>query len=65
LYIYNLIPLLPPPIHIYTGKGDKAVIDDRCDLIRASIEASTSDYEKEKLQERLAKMVGGVAVIKV
>jgi len=50
---------------ILNGKGDKAVIDDRCELIRASIEASTSDYEKEKLQERLAKMVGGVAVIKV
>jgi chaperonin GroEL len=50
---------------ILNGKGDKAVIDERCDLIRSSIEASTSDYEKEKLQERLAKMVGGVAVIKV
>jgi len=50
---------------IMSGAGDKAAIDDRCDLLRESISQSTSDYEKEKLQDRLAKMVGGVAVIKV
>jgi chaperonin GroEL len=50
---------------IMSGSGDKAAIDDRCDLLRESINQSTSDYEKEKLQDRLAKMVGGVAVVKV
>merc|ERR1719409_415388 len=47
------------------GAGDKGAIADRCEQIRAAIEATTSDYEKEKLQERLAKLAGGVAVIKV
>ena len=50
---------------ILDGAGDKAAIDERCDLIRESADKSTSDYEKEKLQERLAKIAGGVAVIKV
>jgi chaperonin GroEL len=50
---------------ILNGRGAKTGVEERCDLIRASIEASSSDYEKEKLQERLAKMMGGVAVIKV
>jgi len=50
---------------ILNGKGDKDSIEERSALLRESIENSTSDYEKEKLQERLAKMVGGVAVIKV
>jgi len=50
---------------ILNGKGDKDSIEERSMLLRDSIENSTSDYEKEKLQERLAKMVGGVAVIKV
>lgn len=50
---------------ILNGRGAKVNVEERCELIRASIEASTSDYEKEKLQERLAKMMGGVAVIKV
>lgn len=50
---------------IMNGFGDKAAIDERCDLLRESVATSSSDYEKEKLQERLAKMVGGVAVIKV
>lgn len=50
---------------ILNGFGDKAAVEERCELIRESMERSTSDYEKEKLQERLAKMVGGVAVIKV
>ena len=50
---------------IVEGKGDKAAIDARSGQIRQQIEATTSDYDREKLQERLAKLVGGVAVIKV
>lgn len=50
---------------ILNGRGSKSDLEERCELIRTSIEASSSDYEKEKLQERLAKMMGGVAVIKV
>src|SRR5206468_10288229 len=40
-------------------------IEARCNVIRAQIEDTTSDYDREKLQERLAKLAGGVAVIKV
>ena len=47
------------------GAGDKEVIASRVGRIRNEIEASTSDFDREKLQERLAKLVGGVAVIKV
>jgi len=50
---------------ILDGSGDSAHIQERCDLIRSSIESTKSDYEREKLQERLAKLGGGVAVIKV
>ncbi len=50
---------------IVDGVGDKAKIEARVALIRKQIEDSTSDYDKEKLQERLAKLAGGVAVIKV
>jgi len=50
---------------VLDGGGDKAAIEERCDLISHSIESTKSDYEKEKLQERLAKLSGGVAVIKV
>ena len=50
---------------ILDGAGDKATIEERCAVIREAAEQSTSDYEKEKLQERLAKIAGGVAVIKV
>ena len=50
---------------IVEGAGDKAIIDGRVKAIRREIEDSTSDYDKEKLQERLAKLVGGVAVISV
>ncbi len=50
---------------IVSGKGDKANIDARVKQIRNHIETSTSDYDKEKLQERLAKLAGGVAVIYV
>jgi chaperonin GroEL len=47
------------------GRGDDSAIRARIDQIRAQIEASTSDFDREKLQERLAKLAGGVAVIKV
>lgn len=50
---------------IIEGKGEAAQIKGRVEQIRAQIEATTSDYDKEKLQERLAKLAGGVAVIKV
>ncbi|GEP54932.1 chaperonin GroEL [Reyranella soli] len=50
---------------IIGGGGDKAAIDGRVAAIRREIEAATSDYDKEKLHERLAKLSGGVAVIKV
>ncbi|AMK19462.1 MULTISPECIES: chaperonin GroEL [Sphingobium] len=50
---------------IVHGAGDADAIRGRVDAIRAQIEATTSDYDKEKLQERLAKLAGGVAVIKV
>eukprot|EP00596_Hydrurales_sp_CCMP1899_P000442 CAMPEP_0119042136 /NCGR_PEP_ID=MMETSP1177-20130426/14387_1 /TAXON_ID=2985 /ORGANISM="Ochromonas sp, Strain CCMP1899" /LENGTH=554 /DNA_ID=CAMNT_0007008705 /DNA_START=57 /DNA_END=1718 /DNA_ORIENTATION=- len=50
---------------ILDGDGDKHAIEDRCQIIREGAEATQSDYEKEKLQERLAKIAGGVAVIKV
>ncbi|WP_428898419.1 chaperonin GroEL [Parelusimicrobium proximum] len=50
---------------IVSGNGDKENISKRADQIRKQIENSTSDYDKEKLQERLAKMSGGVAVISV
>jgi len=50
---------------IVDGAGDKADIDARVQQIRAQIEDTTSDYDREKLQERLAKLAGGVAVIRV
>jgi chaperonin GroEL len=50
---------------IIDGSGDKAMIESRVKSIRSSIESATSDYDKEKLQERLAKLAGGVAVIRV
>ncbi|PKL48224.1 MAG: chaperonin GroEL [Planctomycetes bacterium HGW-Planctomycetes-1] len=49
---------------IIEGSGTKKDITARCDQIRKQIEATTSDYDREKLQERLAKLTGGVAVIK-
>ncbi len=50
---------------IVGGKGSKANIDKRVRQIKAQIEASTSSFDKEKLQERMAKLAGGVAVIRV
>jgi chaperonin GroEL len=50
---------------IISGGGKKKDIDARCNEIRNQIESTTSDYDREKLQERLAKLAGGVAVVKV
>ena len=50
---------------IVGGYGDKKAISDRVGQIRSALEVSTSEFDKEKLQERLAKLAGGVAVIKV
>merc|ERR1712157_671301 len=50
---------------VLDGSGNRDDIQERCDLIRSSIDTTKSDYEREKLQERLAKLSGGVAVIKV
>ena len=50
---------------IIDGAGKKADIDGRCTQLRAQIEETTSEYDKEKLQERLAKLAGGVAIIRV
>ena len=50
---------------IVDGMGDKKAISDRVGQIKAQIETTTSDFDREKLQERLAKLAGGVAVIRV
>ena len=50
---------------VVDGKGDKSAVEARIGEIRTQMENTTSDYDKEKLQERLAKLSGGVAVIKV
>jgi len=50
---------------IIDGAGEKADIKGRCTQLRAQIEETSSDYDKEKLQERLAKLAGGVAIIRV
>jgi chaperonin GroEL len=50
---------------VIDGAGDKKGIEARCSQIKAQIEDTTSDYDREKLQERLAKLAGGVAVIRV
>ena len=50
---------------IIEGAGEKRAIEGRVKQLRAQVEETTSDYDREKLQERLAKLVGGVAVIKV
>jgi len=50
---------------IVEGAGKKKEIEARCDLLRRQIEETTSEYDREKLQERLAKMAGGVAVIRL
>ena len=50
---------------VVNGAGDAAAIKERADLIRKQIETTTSDYDREKLQERLGKLAGGVAVLYV
>ena len=50
---------------IVNGAGKKGDIQGRCNQIRAQIDETSSDYDREKLQERLAKLAGGVAVIRV
>ncbi len=50
---------------IVEGKGEAAALEERVAILRKQIEATDSDFDKEKLQERVAKLVGGVAVIKV
>jgi chaperonin GroEL len=50
---------------LVAGEGKKSEIEARCNQIRSEVNETTSDYDKEKLQERLAKLAGGVAVIKV
>src|SRR4030042_5482165 len=50
---------------IVEGHGDAAQIKGRIEQIKVEIENSTSDYDREKLQERLAKLAGGVAVLRV
>ncbi|GIL83082.1 hypothetical protein Vretimale_11474 [Volvox reticuliferus] len=50
---------------ILHGAGSKADIASRCEMIRSAMETTTSDYDREKLQERLAKLSGGVAVLKI
>ena len=50
---------------VIEGAGSHELIKGRCEQIRAQVEETTSDYDREKLQERLAKLAGGVAVIKV
>ncbi|MBX2833355.1 MAG: chaperonin GroEL [Micavibrio sp.] len=50
---------------VVDGSGDKKDIEARCKQIKAQIESTSSDYDKEKLQERLAKLAGGVAVLRV
>ncbi|KAL2899564.1 Chaperonin CPN60-like 2 mitochondrial [Bienertia sinuspersici] len=50
---------------VLSGSGDKKVIEERCEELRTSMEESTSTFDKEKAQERLSKLSGGVAVFKV
>jgi chaperonin GroEL len=61
----KMIAITKDTTTIIDSAGDKAAIAARVTQIRAQIEETTSDYDKEKLQERLAKLAGGVAVIKV
>lgn len=50
---------------IVNGKGDKEKITSRCEMLRSAIEEATNDYQKNMFKERLAKMTGGVAVLKI
>ena len=61
----NKVTVTKDATTIVDGSGDKAAIAERVDQIKQAIEKTTSDFDKEKLQERLAKLSGGVAVVKV
>lgn len=61
----NKITVTKDSTTIVDGNGDKSAIADRVEQIKKAIAESTSDFDKEKLQERLAKLAGGVAVVKV
>ena len=61
LNAYDIVALIP----IIEGAGESKAIQGRIEQIRREIESTTSDYDREKLQERLAKLSGGVAVLKV
>jgi chaperonin GroEL len=50
---------------VIQGAGSKKDVEERCRMIRVEIENATSDYDREKLQERLARLIGGIAVIRV
>ncbi|KMZ67110.1 Chaperonin CPN60-2, mitochondrial [Zostera marina] len=50
---------------VLDGAGDRKAIEERCEELRSAIEASDSDYDREKVQERLGKLSGGVAVLKI
>ena len=58
-------PILADDNQAAGGKGDKRAIERRCQELRKQIEDTTSDYDREKLEERLAELRGGVAVIRV
>ena len=61
----NKVTVTKDSTTIVDGSGDKAAIADRVEQIKKAISETTSDFDKEKLQERLAKLAGGVAVVKV
>ncbi|MCV3296689.1 chaperonin GroEL [Oenococcus kitaharae] len=61
----NRVNITKDKTTIVEGKGDKSALADRIKGIRQEIENTTSDFDKEKLQERLAKLAGGVAVVRV
>ncbi len=61
----NKVTVTKDATTIVDGAGDKAAIAERVDQIKKAISETTSDFDKEKLQERLAKLAGGVAVVKV
>ncbi|MHA5130755.1 chaperonin GroEL [Oenococcus oeni] len=61
----NRVTITKDKTTIVEGKGDKTALADRIKLIRQEIDSTTSDFDREKLQERLAKLAGGVAVVRV
>ncbi|KAI3832124.1 hypothetical protein MKX03_001486, partial [Papaver bracteatum] len=61
----NKVTISKDDIVVLDGAGDKKFIEEQCEQLRAGVELITSDYDKDKLQERLAKLSGGVAVLKI